>query len=82
MVSLAASDLAAALHVRGEPRLVAAIRYARSIPQYDFAHWQRMKVLSETEERLPGLRFLGNYRGGVSVGDVVRSAVAEPFRLR
>jgi len=82
MVSLSAANLAEVLDVRGEPRLVAAFRYPRSIPQYDFGHAQRMKVLSETEERLPGLRFLGNYRGGISVGDVVRSAVAELFRLR
>ncbi len=74
MVSLAGADLAEVLDVREEPRLVAAFRYPRSIPQYDFGHAQRMKVLSDTEARWPGLTFLGNYRGGVSVGDVVRSA--------
>jgi hypothetical protein len=31
-------------------------------------------VLEETEARFPGLALLGNYRGGVSVGDVVRNA--------
>jgi hypothetical protein len=35
-----------------------------------------MEALSEAEARLPGLTLLGNYRGGVSVGDVVRNALA------
>jgi oxygen-dependent protoporphyrinogen oxidase len=48
--------------------------YARSIPQYVAGHAARLTVLKETEARFPGLTLLGNYRGGVSVGDVVRNA--------
>jgi hypothetical protein len=35
-----------------------------------------MDALAETERRLPGLSFIGSYRGGVAVGDVVRSALS------
>jgi len=35
-----------------------------------------METLSRAEEALPGLTFLGSYRGGISVGDVVRTALA------
>jgi hypothetical protein len=35
-----------------------------------------MDTLTDTERRSPGLSFIGSYRGGISVGDVVRSALA------
>lgn len=53
-------------------------RYAGAIPQYEFGHGRRIDVLAETERRHRGLFFLGNYRGGVAVGDVVRSALHLP----
>jgi hypothetical protein len=34
-----------------------------------------MRALADAEAELPGLRFLGNYRGGISVGDVVENAI-------
>jgi oxygen-dependent protoporphyrinogen oxidase len=72
--AVAARELAATLGARREPRLVLLTRYARSIPQYVAGHAARLKVLEDTEARFPGLALLGNYRGGVSVGDVVRNA--------
>ncbi|HEV2063801.1 MAG TPA: protoporphyrinogen oxidase [Thermoanaerobaculia bacterium] len=76
LVAVAAKDVRAAMGVRGEPRVVALTRWARAIPQYDRGHAARMKALADCEARCPGLAFLGNYRGGVSVGDVVRNALA------
>jgi oxygen-dependent protoporphyrinogen oxidase len=77
LVDAASRDLAAV----GLPRAIEAVRvtrYAGAIPQYDLDHAKRMEALVEAERLHPGLGFLGNYRGGVSVGDVVRSALALP----
>ncbi|HSS45776.1 MAG TPA: protoporphyrinogen oxidase [Thermoanaerobaculia bacterium] len=74
LVEIVSRDLAAALGVRGAPRILRVTRYAGVLPQYDFQHESRMRVLAQAEERWRGLSFLGNYRGGVSVGDVVRNA--------
>ncbi len=60
------------------PRLVALTRWPRAIPQYEIGHGHRMSVLARAESRWPGLAFLGSYRGGISVGDVVKSALAIP----
>jgi oxygen-dependent protoporphyrinogen oxidase len=76
LVSAAASDLQSEGLVRGEPRLVMLTRWERAIPQYERGHLRRMDALSRAEARWPGLKFLGNYRGGIAVGDVVRSALA------
>ncbi len=62
--------------MRGDPELVLLTRWQRTIPQYTPGHGERMRALEEAEARWPGLRFAGNYRGGVSVGDVVAAAEA------
>lgn len=76
LVSLAARDLEAEGLVAGEPLLVLLTRFERAIPQYELGHGDRLRALAEAEARWPGLRFAGNYRGGVSVGDVVEAAGA------
>jgi oxygen-dependent protoporphyrinogen oxidase len=74
--AIAARDLRAVLGARVAPRLVGVTRYERALPQYDLSHESRMDLLEEAELGWPGLTLLGNYRGGVSVGDVVRNALA------
>ena len=76
VVEIASRDLSAALETRQVFEPVRVTRYARAIPQYDLDHRSRMETLSRAEAALPGLSFLGSYRGGISVGDVVRTALA------
>ncbi len=78
LVEAAMRDLAAALGVRGAPRAVSVTRYKQALPQYELGHLERMRALEEAERACPGLTFLGNYRGGVSVGDVVKNAALTP----
>jgi oxygen-dependent protoporphyrinogen oxidase len=76
VVEIASRDLSAALVTREKFDPVRITRYPRAIPQYDLDHRSRLEALSRAEARLPGLSFLGSYRGGIAVGDVVRSALA------
>ena len=75
LVAAAARDLESEGIVRGQPRLVLLTRWPRAIPQYERGHGARIEALVRAESRWPGLRFVGNYRGGISVGDVLASAV-------
>jgi len=72
---VAARDLEAERVARGSPRVVMITRWDGAIPQYEKGHLRRIEALASAEAALPGLRFLGSYRGGVSVGDVVRNAL-------
>jgi protoporphyrinogen/coproporphyrinogen III oxidase len=76
LLALASRDLAAAMKLPANFDLLRVTRYAHAIPQYDADHRSRIEALARAEARLPGLSFLGSYRGGVSVGDVVRAALA------
>ena len=74
LTRIAAADAAAALGATEGLRAVSITRYSRSIPQYVFGHLDRIETLARAESRWPGLVLIGNYRGGVSVGDVVEQA--------
>ncbi|HEY3203840.1 MAG TPA: protoporphyrinogen oxidase [Thermoanaerobaculia bacterium] len=74
--ALAARDLAAERLAPGDPRLLMLTRWERAIPQYERGHEDRIRALARAEAQWPGLRLLGNYRGGVSVADVIASATA------
>lgn len=76
LVDAAARDLASEGLARGAPEAVLVTRWQRAIPQYEAGHGERIAALVDAERRWPGLRFVGNYRGGVSVGDVIRQAEA------
>ena len=78
LTSIAASDTASALEASRRPELVSITRYSRAIPQYVAGHEARIETLVRAEARWPGLTFLGNYRGGIAVGDVVKNASPPP----
>jgi protoporphyrinogen/coproporphyrinogen III oxidase len=81
LTELAARDVASEGLVRGAGRAVLVTRWRHAIPQYERGHEERIAELARAEARWPGLRFLGNYRGGVSVGDVVRSGIETGLSL-
>ena len=76
LVAAAARDLESEGLVRGAPAPILVTRYGRAIPQYERGHAAVVASLAQAERTFPGLRFLGNYRGGVSVADVIRTGLA------
>jgi protoporphyrinogen/coproporphyrinogen III oxidase len=76
LVAAASRDLQAEGLVGGPPDTLRVTRWPRAIPQYERGHAGRIAALADAERRWPGLRFLGSYRGGISVGDVVREGLA------
>lgn len=75
----AAREITPLLRASESPRLVSVFRWPHAIPQYELGHPTRIEALARAEAASPGLRFLGAYRGGISVGDVVRNAAeADP----
>lgn len=74
ILAVAKRDLDAALPPRPDPAPILVTRYPRALPQYGFGHGRLLDEVDRAERAMPGLTLLGSYRGGVSVGDVVRSA--------
>ena len=49
-------------------------RWERAIPQYTLGHGGRISTIEAVERDFPGLFFCANYRGGVAIGDCIKSA--------
>ena len=64
----------AALLGAAAPQWREVVQWPRAIPQYTLGHLQRIAALERAEAAVPGLFFRANYRGGVSVGDCIKSA--------
>ncbi len=57
-----------------DPDFIHVTSWKHAIPQYVHGHLERMQAVDEVETRIPGLHYCANYRGGISVGDCVKSA--------
>jgi protoporphyrinogen/coproporphyrinogen III oxidase len=68
------AEHAALLGAAGSPELARVTRWHRAIPQYALGHAKRIACVEEAERDFHGLFFCANYRGGVAIGDCIKSA--------
>lgn len=73
LVAQVAEDLEQTVGATGEPKVLSITRWRRAIPQYTIGHTARVAEI-EREAATIGVRMLGNYLHGVSVGDCVAAA--------
>jgi oxygen-dependent protoporphyrinogen oxidase len=66
----------AALLGAATPQWREVVQWPRAIPQYTLGHLERIAAVERAEADVSGLFFRSNYRGGVSVGDCIKSADA------
>ena len=76
IATIVTGELRELVGARAAPLWIAITRWPRAIPQYDLGHRERLSTVDAAERALPGLFFCANYRGGVSVGDCIKSADA------
>jgi len=76
LAAIVHGELQALAGARGEPLWMNVTRWTHAIPQYNLGHRERLRRLEDAERALPGLFFCASYRGGVSVGDCIKSAHA------
>jgi len=74
LLALSMENLRSLLQITGDPVLVDVCRYERAIPQYQRGHLERCERIRSAIATRPGLHLAGNYMGGVSLNDCVRSA--------
>jgi len=75
------AELSGLLGAHGAAQWVRVTCWPRAIPQYTLGHLQRMAQVARAEHDRPGLFFCANYRGGIAVGDCVKSAAAVAGRV-
>lgn len=74
IAAIAQAEHADLLGASANPEFVKVRQWAQAIPQYNIGHAARISRVEQAERALPGLFFCANYRGGVSIGDCIKSA--------
>jgi protoporphyrinogen/coproporphyrinogen III oxidase len=71
------------MKITGNPTFTAYRYWSKAIPQYNIGYIEHEKYFDEFEKQNPGVFLAGNYRGGISIGDCIKSAqeVVEKFRM-
>lgn len=81
IIQTALDEQRALLGTPPKPDFVYVTAWKHAIPQYVRGHLARMAKVDATEAAHPGLHYCANYRGGISVGDCVKSAHAVVERI-
>lgn len=81
LYQIVADDLRVLLGVRGQPTFQHSVFWPKAIPQYNLGYGKYRALLTDIEERVPGLFFAGHYRDGVSLGDSIVSGVNAAERM-
>ncbi|MFB6097803.1 MAG: protoporphyrinogen oxidase, partial [Salinibacter sp.] len=79
--SLVEPNLRHLLGVEGSPVFRRHVHWPNAIPQYTLGYGEVTSTLDSLEQQHPRLAFAGNFRQGVSVGDVLTSGVDAAERL-
>ena len=74
IVAIVHAEHVAMLGARAHAKFVRVKRWARAIPQYTLGHLGRIATIEGAERNFPGMFFCANYRGGVAIGDCIKSA--------
>lgn len=74
LVAEVCRELKELLGIEQAPNVTEVHQWDKAIPQYDMDHERTMRDLEQFENRQPGLHIVGNFRGGISVGDCVEQA--------
>lgn len=73
LIPLVTQDLRRLLGVRSDPTFAHSVFWPRAIPQYNMGYGKFRTLLTEIEQKAPGLHFAGSYRDGISLSDSIVS---------
>lgn len=71
LISIVHRDLTKVLGISGGPIRLPITRWERAIPQYNLGHAARVARIDAAIAKVPGLRIIGNYLHGISIGDCI-----------
>ncbi len=74
IAAMVQAEHAAMLGATADAEFVKVRRWANAIPQYTLGHVARIAQIEDTERNFRGVYFCANYRGGVAIGDCIKSA--------
>ncbi len=81
LYKLVCDDLRVLLGVTGKPVFAHSVFYPRAIPQYVVGYGAYREMMTEIEQKAPGLFLAGHYRDGISLSDSIVSGCKAADRI-
>jgi len=81
ILETAISEARELLKPNGDPAFQRVKVWRHAIPQYNIGYSEVLKAIERAEVQNPGLHFIGNYRGGISMGACIKNATELANRL-
>jgi protoporphyrinogen/coproporphyrinogen III oxidase len=81
LCDLALTELKNIMQIRGNNVYLRVTRWHKAIPQYELGYLSNVEALERCERQFPGLHFCSNFKGGISVGDCVKSSFETAQRI-
>ncbi len=81
IIDIAATEINDLLKTNNSPVFQLVKIWKQAIPQYNIGYGKVLSMIEQSEQNNPGLHFLGNYRGGISVGACIKNATELAKRL-
>lgn len=81
LCDLALTELKNIMQIRGNNVYLRVTRWHKAIPQYELGYLSNVEALERCERQFPGLHFCSNFKGGISVGDCVKSSFEVAQRI-
>jgi protoporphyrinogen/coproporphyrinogen III oxidase len=81
LFALTCEDLRVLLGLKGKPTFQHSVYYPRAIPQYNVGYGRFRDLMTDIEQKAPGLFFAGHYRDGISLSDTIVSGCQAAERV-
>ena len=81
LCDLALTELKNIMQITGNNVYLRVTRWQKAIPQYELGYLANVEALERCEQRFPGLFFCSKFKGGISVGDCVKSSRDTAHRI-
>ncbi len=62
------------MHIKGKHEFIKSNFWNKAIPQYNIGYVEHENYFKQFEEKNPGIILGGNYVGGISIGDCIKSS--------
>jgi oxygen-dependent protoporphyrinogen oxidase len=81
LVTLVRGELDDLLGARGQPTFRRVVTWPRAVPQYVLGYERWLALMDDLEAANPGFVLAGSYRGGIGLGDALRSGLQAAVRI-
>ena len=74
LATIAREELSELIGLTGDPQVTRVVRWNDAMPQYHVGHGDRVRIIDEEIDRIPGLSFTSNALHGVGIAPVIKQS--------